>query len=475
MSRRIGLGGVDEFKQYSTTDDIIEASLGAPVNFLGVATISAAIEPWPKEKEFDLDNRINRLVARRTNADAIDKKKLGDKQREKALEENWREFSVDEIDRYRFFHAGQYAENQIKLRLSYFWLNHFTVGAKEITPQLISDYWENIFIQGLDGTFSDLLYNAITHPAMLTYLDNIYNIGPNSPKSQGCGASAGSASCVVGLNDNLGRELLELHTVSPSAQYTEQDIAQCAKTLAGWGSIFDKNGWSQRPDSFRKPWDSYQSEPGEKEVLGQKIPTGKAGLRVLTDFLADHPHTKKFIAAKILTHFCGSQFAAKNYNQVIQVWDDTGGNLREIHKKVLQLSVESQEPIFLWPTTWCFQVARLTGANIAAGFNEINLDNMRPHVTSASWIMSEMGHDFWSERQPNGFSDAKMDWISTEHFDRRIRYAGLMYDYGAPSKTIDSIIVDHIEGTELAVKLSAISDERTRFIATLCSPAILEV
>jgi uncharacterized protein (DUF1800 family) len=110
-----------------------------------------------------------------------------------------------------------------------------------------------------------------------------------------------------------------------------------------------------------------------------------------------------------------------------------------------------------------------------AGFKEIGKDNMRRHVVDAGWIMSEMGHDFWSERQPNGFSDLKSDWISTEHLDRRIRYAGLMFDHGNPKHNVEHIIDEHIKSEELKVKLSSISSKRTRFIATMCSPEILEV
>ena len=475
ISRRIGLGDTEELSRYSGLSEAIEASLQLPINFKGIPRIGGELEDWPGEKEYNLDERIQRLVKRRANEDSIDKQKLSDAERDKARAANWRKYSVDEIDKYRFFHAGQYADNQIKLRLSYFWLNHFTVGAKETTPQLISDYWERVIIQGLDGTFSDLLYNAITHPAMLTYLDNIYNIGPNSPKAKGCGSNAGQASCVVGLNDNLGRELLELHSVSPSAGYTEEDITDCAKILAGWGNIFDKNGWSKKPSDFRRPWDNFQSEPGVKNVLGQKIPSGKEGLRVLTDYLASHEHTKRFISLKILTHFCGEAYAVNHVQKLIEVWNRSDGDLGQIHNEVLHMSIHSNEPVFLWPTTWCFQISRITGANIAAGFNEIGQDNMRRHVVDAGWIMSEMGHDFWSKRQPNGFSDLKSDWISTEHLDRRIRYAGLMFDHGNPKHNVERIINEHIKSEELKMKLNSISNERTRFIATMCSPEILEV
>lgn len=475
VSRRIGLGAMEEFSSHTNIEGIIKSSLESHVVFKGLPSLHGAIEMWPSEKEFDLNQRIGRLVKRRTESDAIDKRKLSDQEREIARELNWKKFSVDKIDQYRFFHAGQYATNQVKLRLSYFWLNHFTVGAKEVTPQLISDYWENVMLSGLDGTFSDLLYNAITHPAMLTYLDNIYNIGPNSPKAQKCGSKAGTSSCVVGLNDNLGRELLELHTVSPLAGYSEGDITNCAKVLAGWGNIFDKNSWSTKPADFRQPWDNNQSEPGPKLVLGKEIPTGKKGLRVLTDFLASHPDTKRFLSKKIITHFCGEKYAQDHSEQLVDLWTKTNGDLKELHSKVMEMSITSNEKVFLWPTTWCFQVARVTGANIAAGFNEIGEDNMRSHIIDPSRIMSEMGHDFWAERQPNGFSDLKDDWISTEHIDRRIRYAGLLFDFGRPEKDTNYIINQHIKMPALRNKLLSIGNERTRFIATLCSPEMMEV
>ena len=475
VSRRIGLGAMEEFSSHTNIEGIIKSSLESHVVFKGLPSLHGAIEMWPSEKEFDLNQRIGRLVKRRTESDAIDKRKLSDQEREIARELNWKKFSVDKIDQYRFFHAGQYATNQVKLRLSYFWLNHFTVGAKEVTPQLISDYWENVMLSGLDGTFSDLLYNAITHPAMLTYLDNIYNIGPNSPKAQKCGSKAGTSSCVVGLNDNLGRELLELHTVSPVAGYSEGDITNCAKVLAGWGNIFDKNSWSTKPADFRQPWDNNQSEPGRKLVLGKEIPTGKKGLRVLTDLLASHPDTKRFLSKKIITHFCGEKYAQDHSEQLVDLWTKTNGDLKELHSKVMEMSITSNEKVFLWPTTWCFQVARVTGANIAAGFNEIGEDNMRSHIIDPSRIMSEMGHDFWAERQPNGFSDLKDDWISTEHIDRRIRYAGLLFDFGRPEKDTNYIINQHIKMPALRNKLLSIGNERTRFIATLCSPEMMEV
>ena len=131
IARRIGLGNTKELSKYNDISEAIEASLNLPIKFKGIPAIGGQLEDWPSEQEYDLDERIQRLVKRRANEDSIDKQKLSDAERDKSRRENWRKYSVDEIDKYRFFHAGQYADNQIKLRLSYFWLNHFTVERKK--------------------------------------------------------------------------------------------------------------------------------------------------------------------------------------------------------------------------------------------------------------------------------------------------------------------------------------------------------
>ena len=94
ISRRIGLGGTDEFFQNGTVSDGIDAALQAPVKFKGIPTIASEIESWPSHKEFDLDERIQRLIKRRLNSDSIDKQKLSDNERENAREKNWAKYCL---------------------------------------------------------------------------------------------------------------------------------------------------------------------------------------------------------------------------------------------------------------------------------------------------------------------------------------------------------------------------------------------
>ena len=471
ISRKIGLGDRELLKDYSSIKELISTEVEKPVDFVGAETIWGPVKPWPDKLSFSLEERMKRLVARRTKRDELEKSNLPDKELERLLKENKNKYRVRDQDQHRFFHAGCFSSAQVKLRLSYFWLNHFTVGgSKDTTPSLIGDYWGNTIIKGLDGDFNDLLYYAVCHPAMVTYLDNIYNVGPNSPKND---------YKDYGINDNLAREVLELHTVSPSAKYTEEDIKNCALILAGWGFIFDKKWDKQkggRPKNYREPWYKHQAEPGKKKVFGIQFSSGPKSLRELTDYLAKHPNTIDHISRKLVKHFCGPNMPSEAVDAVKKTWASTNGNLPEIHKTVLLHAVKSESKIFLWPQTWVFQTLRISKAHIVKGFNDFkDYEMYLGFETGSNTIMEEMGQDFWSRRQPNGFSDNKEDWMSTEHLDRRIRLADIIYRYGKPERKIDKIISEFDFSETTKSKLSAIKNSRAKFIATLCSMDILEV
>ena len=470
ISRKIGLGDRELLKDYSNIKELISTEVEKPVDFVGAETIWGPVKPWPDELSFSLEERMKRLVARRTKRDQLEKSNLPDKELMRLIKENKEKFKVREQDQHRFFHAGCFSSAQVKLRLSYFWLNHFTVGSKGTTPSLIGDYWGNTIIKGLDGDFNDLLYYAVCHPAMVTYLDNIHNVGPNSSKNH---------YKDYGINDNLAREILELHTVSPSAKYTEEDIKNCALILTGWGFIFDKK-WDKekggRPKNYREPWYKHQAEPGKKKVFGMQLSSGPKSLRELTDYLAKHPNTIDHISRKLVRHFCGPNIPSKAVDAVKRTWATTNGNLPEIHKTVLLHAVKSESKIFLWPQTWVFQALRMSKAQIVRGSKDFrNYDTYHGFDPSSETIAKEMGQSFWSRRQPNGFSDDKEDWISTEHLDRRIRLADIIYRYGKPERKIDKIISQFDISEATKKKLSAIKNSRAKFIATLCSMDILEV
>ena len=173
-------------------------------------------------------------------------------------------------------------------RLVAFWANHFTVSIRrgEVGP-LLGDYVRTAIRPNVHGRFGDMLLAVMRHPAMLLYLDNAASAGPNS-------IAAGRGK--RGINENLARESLELHTVSPLAGYTQADVTAYASVLAGW-SVEQ----TREPVGFR--FNPAFAEPGGKTVMGRPVAEGEAGGVEFLAWLANHPLTHRHLATKLVRHF----------------------------------------------------------------------------------------------------------------------------------------------------------------------------
>src|ERR1700722_18858077 len=161
-------------------------------------------------------------------------------------------------------------------RLVWFWMNHFTVSLRRGQCAAVAGaFVEEAIRPHVTGRFEDMLLAVMSHPVMLLYLDNAGSVGPDS---------VGGQMSHRGLNENLARECLELHTVSPAAGYTQADVTSFAKILTGW-SVERNND----PLGFR--FHPAAHEPGEQTVLGNRFPDGEAGGVAALTFLASHPAT----------------------------------------------------------------------------------------------------------------------------------------------------------------------------------------
>jgi uncharacterized protein (DUF1800 family) len=441
--RKLGLGRLSGQSAFSdaSKSEFVDANLAIPVRFTGYSSHSsqAALGEWPSSLTYSLEERIQRTIDKRTAEDAIDAQRLDDEQERSLLHQEIRkQYSVRDIDIYRFFHTGQSTNADVNFRLSVFWLNHFTVADVGPNGELIGDYWGDMIIGGLNGSFKDLLYRAISHPAMLTYLDNIYNVGENSERGRECR----SRNCTAGLNDNLARELLELHTVTPGFGYSEQDIKVVANILSGWGFIFDKPAPITDPD-YRRAFVEYNAEPGSKEVFNTSFSEGPSGLRELTDFLADQEATILFLSRKLLQHFAAQTPRQEDIEAVARVWRETEGDLQSIHRETLIRSLDYVGQRLLWPSQWAMSVLRLSRSTLFKGFSDMDIDFMEAIERDPVRLQRELGDSFWTRRQPNGFSYATADWMSSEHMDRRLRFASLVQRGGRPELSTSEIIELH--------------------------------
>jgi uncharacterized protein (DUF1800 family) len=322
---------------------------------------------------------------------------------------------------------------------------------------------------------------------MLDYLDNAESVGERSESARWARRNGKTQ----GLNDNLARELLELHSVSPERMYTEDDIRNSAKILAGWGantdSVIRKFYRERRRDNpaigslgkfIYEPYFKDRAEPGRKIVLDNKFRSGKKSLRQLTDMLANDDFTARHLSKKLAIHFIGESVNQSEIDFIYNVWKDSKGNLDEVHKEVLNVTARSKERKFLWPSTWMFQAIRFSGSSFLPGFKGGNAFFAKAVPSKLNYepkkILEELGNSFWESRQPDGYSEKKDDWVSTEHFDRRIKVASRIYSF-QPDRQGEEIatLLDFSDNTKMAIDKA--SSMRDKFIVALCSPDFMEV
>ncbi len=277
-------------------------------------------------------------------------------------------------------------------RLVWFWANHFTVSTRQgqVTP-MVGDYVRTAIRPYVTGKFSDMLLAVMRHPAMLLYLDNAQSFGPASK----AGLRQGK-----GLNENLGRECLELHTVSPAAGYSQADVTAFATVLTGW-SIERREGAGFK---FRP----MMQEPGDKVVLGRRFPEGEDGGRQALLFLANHPATQMHLATKLVRHFVADAPPAEAVRRVAGVLRDTGGDLRLAALEVIKLpgawvpgaKLRSPQELVL---------AAVRGAALPA--------EKRPPING---IVSGLGQGMFNAPFPIGWPDTAAEWAGPEAMMRRI-------------------------------------------------------
>ncbi|WHA42235.1 DUF1800 domain-containing protein [Agrobacterium larrymoorei] len=215
-------------------------------------------------------------------------------------------------------------------RLAAFWLDHFSVNARKSLPmRVITPLYEIEAIRPhVAGSFRDLLQAAVLHPAMLIYLDQNQSTGPESVAAQ---------NRKRGLNENLGRELLELHTMGAGSGYTQTDVRSAALVLTGM-TVDERYEMLFRPR---------MAEPGEIKVLGVKYggdPRSADDCLVMLDDLASRPETAQHICRKLVTHFIADDPPPDVVKAMVGEWKASDGNLVKVYAAMLDHPRAWQEP-----------------------------------------------------------------------------------------------------------------------------------
>ena len=280
-------------------------------------------------------------------------------------------------------------------RLVWFWANHFTVSTKQgqVAP-MVGDYVRNAIRPHVTGRFQDMLLAVMQHPAMLIYLDNAQSFGPDSK----AGLRQGK-----GLNENLARECLELHTVSAAAGYSQADVTSFAKVLTGWSV--------QRRDGAGFTFRPAMHEPGEKVVLGRRFAEGEDGGRQALLFLAEHPATQTHLATKLVRHFVADAPPPDAVRHVAGVLRETGGDLRQASLALIRL------PGAWTPLTKLRSPQELVLAAVRA--SAVPAERRAP----LNGIVGGLGQAMFTAPFPIGWPDTAADWAAPEAIMRRIDWA----------------------------------------------------
>ena len=284
-------------------------------------------------------------------------------------------------------------------RLVWFWANHFTIAAvSRPSAACCGAYIREAIRPYVTGRFSDMLLAVMRHPAMLAYLNQNTSVGPNSlvgeRKSRG-------------LNENLARECLELHTVTPAAGYTQTDVTNFAKILTGWTFRVD-------PESAGFFFQERAHEPGQQEVLGQTWPEGEQGGVMLLQYLADHPATHHHLAEKLVRHFVADDPAPADVAHIQAVLYKTHGDLHAASLALIDLPSAWQPLTKLrTPQEYVIAVLRAVGANPA-------------YETQMPAVLKNLGQPLFGAPFPIGWPDRAADWAGPESIIQRVDFA---YDF----------------------------------------------
>jgi len=288
-------------------------------------------------------------------------------------------------------------------RLVWFWANHFTVSILQgETAPLVGAMIREAIRPHVNGNFTEMVLAVERHPAMLRYLANENSIGPDSA----AGIRSGQ-----GLNENLGRECMELHTVGLKAGYTQADVTDMAKILTGWSVAGSEGGG----DSTGFKYKPNAHEPGPRVVLGRGFDGGEqAGIDALT-FLATYPTTYQLLAEKLVTHFVADEPPPAAVARIAGVLRDTGGDLGAASTALVDLP-EAWTPLTKLKTPLEYMVSVVRAAPPADG---------QPPVNFLS-TLNQLGQPLWSAPLPNGWPDQAADWDGSDAIMTRINWA---YDY----------------------------------------------
>ncbi|MDB5678335.1 DUF1800 domain-containing protein [Sphingomonas bacterium] len=304
-------------------------------------------------------------------------------------------------------------------RLTHFWANHFAVSADKLEVIGLSGLLEFEAIRpNLMGTFGGMLNAVERHPAMLLYLDQAVSVGPNSMAGQFAANRPRPGGNKLGLNENLAREIMELHTLGVRTGYTQADVTEFARALTGWTVSGIGRGPGARLTGTDGPPGEFVfaeriHEPGERTIVGRKYgQDGEKQAQAVLDMLATSPATAEHVSTKLARHFAGDTPPPALVARLKASFLKTGGDLPSLYKTL----IDSPEcwvagPVkFKSPWEWTVSTGRALG-----------MKQMLP--LAAVGLLNQLGQPTWRPGSPAGYDDIAASWAGPDALVRRVEAA----------------------------------------------------
>ncbi len=294
-------------------------------------------------------------------------------------------------------------------RLVWFWSNHFTISIQKARLIYFAGTYEREAIRpNVLGSFEDLLFASVRHPAMQLYLDNAFSIGPNSRAGKFTGK---------GLNENHAREILELHTLGVDGGYGQDDVIALAKILTGWS--IERGDQVDNATGFK--FFENRHEPGAKVLLGKTY--SENGEREGTDALRDlarHPATARHVATKFARHFIADEPPPQAVARLERVYHATGGDLR-----ALSLAIVDE------PAAWNRQLMKVrtpieyvvAAVRLLGGVRETLGDEQFKGLAESLRIMGQIP---FTASSPKGWPDVASAWAGPAAIMERAQWAHVL-------------------------------------------------